>query len=82
MESPDIIYIFLKKMRLDEHYSKFISNSRVEIRSLQDCQIYFKNPNYLKDVGFNATEVNRFKRLFEEAFKVRNAILSPIIIIQ
>ena len=71
MESTNIIYIFLKKMRLDEHYSNFISNSRFEIKSMQDCEICLSNPSYLQDIGFTATEVNRFKRLFDEAFKVK-----------
>ena len=70
MESSDPIFLFLKKMRLDKHYSKFVSNPHFRIKSLEECKCLLSNPNYLEDIGLSSAEVNRFKRLFEKALKV------------
>ena len=75
MESSDPIFLFLKKMRLDKHYSKFISNPHFKIKSLEDCKRLLSNLNYLEDIGLSPAEVNRFKRLFENALKVTNVYL-------
>ena len=72
MESSDPIFLFLKKMRLDKHYSKFVSNPYFRIKSLEDCKCLLSNLNYLEDIGLSSAEVNRFKRLFENALKVSN----------
>ena len=74
MES-DPIFLFLKNMRLDKYYSKFVSNPHFKIKSLEDCKYLFSNLNYLEDIGLSSAEVNRFKRLFENALKVTNLYL-------
>ena len=62
-------------MRLDKHYSKFVSNPCFKIKSLEECKYLFSNPNYLEDIGLTPAEVNRFKRLFENALKVRHVYM-------
>ncbi|KAI6657664.1 hypothetical protein LOD99_407 [Oopsacas minuta] len=69
MESSDIIFLFLKKMRLEKYYSKFTSNSYFNIKSIEDCKYVLSNLNYLEEIGLSSAEVNRFKRLYEKAFK-------------
>ena len=76
MDSSDPIFLFLKKMRLDKHYSNFVSNPCFKIKSLEDCKCLLYNLNYLEDIGLSSAEVNRFKRLFEKALKVSDGFRS------
>ena len=70
MESSEIILLFLKKMRLEKHHSKMISNSLFKINTIDDLQFLLTNVNYLEEIGLSSAEINRFKRLYEKTLKV------------
>ena len=74
MESSEFILLFLKKMRLEKHHSKIISNSLFKISTIQDFQLLLTNVNYLEEIGLTSAEINRFKRLFEKTLKVSNHV--------
>ena len=70
METSEIILLFLKKMRLEKHYSIIISNSLFKIATIDDFKFLLTNVDYLEEIGLNSAEINRFKRLYEKTLNV------------
>ena len=72
MEPSDPIFLLLKKMRLDRHYSKLMTHPELKIKSIDDMWLFLSNPKVLNDIGFTSVEVKRFVRLFEKVLQVTN----------